>query len=433
MKVLCQPFRKSFFAVIIALTSCVVVFSQSDPVIQKFNEAVSYFNEENYNHALPLFESILDDYPDTVAASYYIGVCLLNLDVQLERSVELLKFSRTNNFCTEAHFFLFLAYLKNQQYPEAEISLMNFSNLASKREKRKFKLDYWQKELAKEREITKANTDTADVLGMIPEHPKGEEPGVNKGKVDEPEEETEYDLILQQALMVQLICDSLKSELTNLKIEFRAEENEKQREILYSGIIRTGNKLRHYQENADYLFAKAEVEKSGVKVKEEVKPETTPVNENEHIYLEKEIGDIRLYAFRSKTPQAEEILEKRETLPVKIPNFEIFQQSPYSEKNPIPLDERLPDGLVYRIQLGAYSKALPANAFGGLSPIFGEYYQERQLTKYYVGLFYSSVDAKNALQKVKEYGYPDAFLVPYYNQGKISIQSAREKEFGEKK
>ena len=51
------------------------------------------------------------------------------------------------------------------------------------------------------------------------------------------------------------------------------------------------------------------------------------------------------------------------------PQFAILSQSPYSEANPIPLDEPLPDGVLYKIQLGAFSRVMPANSFKGLTPV----------------------------------------------------------------
>jgi len=88
------------------------------------------------------------------------------------------------------------------------------------------------------------------------------------------------------------------------------------------------------------------------------------------------------------------------------------------------------EGLTYRIQLGAYSNEIPENTFGGLTPVSKE--ASASNTKYYVGAFNSIKEAREALGKVKEYGYPDAFLVSFFNSQKISVQKAREIEFAER-
>jgi hypothetical protein len=109
--------------------------------------------------------------------------------------------------------------------------------------------------------------------------------------------------------------------------------------------------------------------------------------------------------------------------------FSINTASPYSAQNPIPV-AMLSEGLVYRIQLGAFSNAIPEDSFGGLAPVSKE--KNAKETKYYVGYFSSVTKAREALDKVKKYGYPDAFIVSFFDSKKISIQQAREIEFAEK-
>jgi hypothetical protein len=109
--------------------------------------------------------------------------------------------------------------------------------------------------------------------------------------------------------------------------------------------------------------------------------------------------------------------------------FAILPKSPYSEANPVPVDIPLPDGVVYKIQLGAYSKPLAANAFKGLSPLSSETL-DNGVTKYYTGLFRRFSDADDALRKVHEYGYKNAFIVAFYNRKTIHTGRARQLENG---
>ena len=109
--------------------------------------------------------------------------------------------------------------------------------------------------------------------------------------------------------------------------------------------------------------------------------------------------------------------------------FAILPKSPYSADNPVPVDDPLPDGVIYKIQLGAFSKPLAVNAFKGLTPISGEK-MDNGATKYYAGLFSKFIDADDALRKVREYGYKDAFIVAFYNRKIINIGRARQLEVG---
>ena len=109
------------------------------------------------------------------------------------------------------------------------------------------------------------------------------------------------------------------------------------------------------------------------------------------------------------------------------PQFLILSQSPYSASNPIPIDNPLPDGLAYKIQLGAFGRTLPANNFRGLTPVSGENLGNGVI-RYYVGLFGKIADAQTALSKVREYGYRDAFIVAFYNRQPINLERAQQIE-----
>ena len=107
--------------------------------------------------------------------------------------------------------------------------------------------------------------------------------------------------------------------------------------------------------------------------------------------------------------------------------FAILSQSPYSAANPIPVDDPLPDGVAYKIQLGAFSKPVSVTAFKGLTPIFGEKLANGVI-KYYVGLFRRFSDADAALRKVHEYGFKDAYVVAFYNRKTINPERAKQLE-----
>ena len=119
--------------------------------------------------------------------------------------------------------------------------------------------------------------------------------------------------------------------------------------------------------------------------------------------------------------------KKVEVKNIQESEFAILAKSPYSAANPLPVDNPLPDGVVYKIQLGAFSKPVSANAFKGLTPLSGEKLPNGVI-KYYVGLFRRSVDADDALRKVHEYGFKDAYIVAFYNHKTINPERAKQLE-----
>lgn len=110
---------------------------------------------------------------------------------------------------------------------------------------------------------------------------------------------------------------------------------------------------------------------------------------------------------------------------VQINGLEIIAGNAYSDAKPIPIDAPMSDGLVFRVQIGAFRNLLPNNTFKGLSPLNIQstpngYY------RYTAGNFneYELADAvKNDLKKL---GYEDAFVVGYYNGKRISLSEAME-------
>ncbi len=160
------------------------------------------------------------------------------------------------------------------------------------------------------------------------------------------------------------------------------------------------------------------------------------------IRLVKEINGIKVYQFVSthlkKDSEDTLLLDSDSTTSKSYANrtrkpetddFKIFAVSPYSKSNPIPAGINLPDGLIFRIQLGAFSKQVSDDAFKGLSPVSYEIVDGK--LKYYTGIFYSSESAGKALKEVREYGFPDSFLVAFYNGKIISIEKAREVEYSQ--
>ena len=118
---------------------------------------------------------------------------------------------------------------------------------------------------------------------------------------------------------------------------------------------------------------------------------------------------------------------KAENEPTYEYGFDILPQSPYSKTNPIPIDEPLPSGVAYKIQMGAYSKPLPENTFKGVTPITGEKL-ENGVIKYYAGLFILHADADDALRKIRDYGFKDAYIVAFYNRITITPERAKQLE-----
>ena len=89
-----------------------------------------------------------------------------------------------------------------------------------------------------------------------------------------------------------------------------------------------------------------------------------------------------------------------------------------------PINVPLPEGLIFRVQVGAFRKPVPNQLFREFGPVSGEVLTNG-LTCYLAGYFNGSLDAVEARTMIRGLGYADAFIVAYcdgkrmtYNQGK---------------
>lgn len=97
----------------------------------------------------------------------------------------------------------------------------------------------------------------------------------------------------------------------------------------------------------------------------------------------------------------------------------------YSAEDPIPVDPPLPQGLILKVQIGAFRNPLPPEHFVGLSPMTAEKLSNG-ITRYTVGIFREMDAARKARAQVQGIGYTDAFIIAYLNGERISLNKALE-------
>lgn len=90
--------------------------------------------------------------------------------------------------------------------------------------------------------------------------------------------------------------------------------------------------------------------------------------------------------------------------------------------------ETMPCNLVYKIQVGAFKKDLPADYYKRFNPITTELLG-KNITRYMLGAFDQYILAEKVRQEVLM-DYPDAFVVAYLNAVRIQTSTARDVENG---
>ena len=106
-------------------------------------------------------------------------------------------------------------------------------------------------------------------------------------------------------------------------------------------------------------------------------------------------------------------------------NYAVYPISQYTEANPIPVNPKLPNGIVFKVQVGAFKRPIRQNSFNGLSPIAAEKIAGSAYTRYLAGMFMSYEGVRTALTEIKTMGYKDAFIVAYRDGKRIPLYIAR--------
>jgi hypothetical protein len=218
---------------------------------------------------------------------------------------------------------------------------------------------------------------------------------------------------LSEALMHQAASDSLMDLAVGARSKVRESDDPNDRWVWQKQIMVWEKKSHDEEVLANALFAKIEGEAS-------LAQQASPVNSPESV------APVRVAGEPGSQPEITPV-SGGEIDPY-IRRFDILGASPYSDSNPIPTDVTLPEGVFYRIQLGAYGSPVPHDAFGGISPITAETLKDRGLIKYYAGKFTKYEDASLALSRVRSGGYEDAFVTAWYNRKPISTQKAKQLE-----
>ncbi len=118
------------------------------------------------------------------------------------------------------------------------------------------------------------------------------------------------------------------------------------------------------------------------------------------------------------------------TLPVRqiAEGLQILDPSPYTSESEVPRDVPQPQGVIYRLQLGAYSNPIDPALFQGMYPIVAETLQGGKIRKYYAGAFRLKEEADKGKQVTTQCGFPDAFVVAWYNGRHVTLARAQSVE-----
>ncbi len=208
-------------------------------------------------------------------------------------------------------------------------------------------------------------------------------------KVEEPTISSQS--FIDEALIKQRQADSIQLKIRNLKIKLTLIDEDEKRKKIFSELKKQETNYKQIQAEVNHLYGK--------------------ISENQNIK-----------ALTNETNQ------DKTDIKIKQSEFSVLAFSPYSATNPIPENNEFPPGLIYTIQIGAFSKKVVPDFFSGIQPIMAEFLMDKNIYKYYAGIFRNFSEADSGLQKVRSLGFKEAFIVSFYDNKKIPINRAKELE-----
>jgi tetratricopeptide (TPR) repeat protein len=250
---------------------------------------------------------------------------------------------------------------------------------------------------------------------------------------------TTFQFNLSTALRFQVMSDSLTNLAREGRIRTKTIDDANARWEIQKNIVDWEKTASEYQSKADTIYKELHIDTK----------KTVPTTIPPAIKKDTVINEIAVYHFKQEVmaiekPEVKEekpplvqsfpvnepgsVVKPPETKSNNVSRFMVLDASPYNDNNPFPVDTPLPQGPFYRIQLGVFSQKVEWNAFKGISPITAETVPGRTMTRYYAGKFNTYDEAINALGKVKQSGFRDAFIVAWYNGEKMTVERVIEFE-----
>jgi hypothetical protein len=255
----------------------------------------------------------------------------------------------------------------------------------------------------------------------------------------------EFGNSLRKALGEQFLADSLASLATDGRIRAGGIANPEERWSLQRKIIEWEKESAFHQREAEKAYLALKSNSVAPKVEVQL-PDTGTVKLQEPV-----LADTIVYMVPENEPRVADTITVAQNpgikdtviaeIPVqeivKIPvpaedtivktqkqlinEFRVLNTSPYNSRNPFPREIKLPQGAYYKIQLAVLGKTPEWGTFHGLSPVTWEDIPEKNLKKFYAGRFSEYLNAKSALETVRRKGFPEAFIVGWFDGTKMSV------------
>lgn len=458
--------RLTIFSFLLFLVPEVIFAFDQDSISSR---AFRFFDNNNYQEAAPLFKKLLQSKPNVEMLNYYYGVC--ETENRNFSKIILSHLQKANNEESPKNLGYYLGMQYHaagdwqnalKQYNRFKL-LNNNDDLKDVNEKiqqcfqkiNPFEDEYifTEEELVKQLYVSDTLATDEIVVSGDTILPETDSAYVNNIAVPAQEEITtepepikeEITQITEPVKITDLVIGSnisyhytddfqtemgknffLKSDSSQMKLEsvlqkinslrekYKTEEVEQKKQIIAQDILALENETFHLEkEKTDLLYQAAMAENEYWQSKTEEEIATFNENQKKKMQIVNQI----------KTSQNARDTAKEEII---IPDFLVLNEDEKPNFSDNPGEEEL----IYKIQIGAFSRGLPRyieRLYKKLSYIrkIENYTDENGVVVYTTGNLTNLEDAIRMQNQVRQEGVEDAFVVPYFNGKRITLQQAK--------
>jgi len=380
--------------------------------------ALDAFAKGDYEKAYLEFDILLQNYSRDPLYKYYKGVCLVKMNRDPEYAQEYLLDALNGaldirSVPDDAWYYLGRSQQMAGRFTEAIKSYNTYENKVGRKTARTMNVSEYIQESKEgrgrinESPVSAANQASpisqlpvlADTLGLKTKTQATENLPVAVKPVQVREELPEdYDKVLTEAMNFQVKADSITAIASDAKSKLGRmpadqQVNEKSR------IAEMEAQSADYQKLADKKFSDSS-----------------------------KVTSVQPAISGSPAQQVKPVPKES------LSSFKIETNPSVAAKQKIAFESQPPEGLVYRIQIGVFSKPVDASFFKGISPVAGFSIPGSDAKKYFAGMFRRMSDAGSALLLVRQIGFRDAFIKAVMDGKAVSVERASilEKEWGQK-
>ena len=420
---------------------------QTKPTRQSSFEA---FSQGKYEKAYSEFRVLLLTYSKDPLYKYYSGVCLVKLNKDPGEATNLLQqalqgAAAVKTLPADGLFYLGRAQQMSGKYSEADVSYNMYTDRVGKKTSREMGVpEFLTQCIQKKGQIAdseikpveilkeyKADSSLTGTKTEIKEASQKTFDKVTNNKVNLPEG---YEKILGEALEFQSKADSVSAIISNQKKGIEKLSGTEKLSVK-AKILENEKIAASFQNRADQKYREAAIamnpqQDSTLHLKNPVRQPEYKVGKDSIIKADDNIikvSDKQLNTAKAVIPSVKQQVEI-------FTLFEVVAKPATDPKAKLIIDQEVPAGLIYRIQIAVFRNPVTPVFFKGLSPVYGFKIAGTDKTIYYAGIFRKSSDAGKALATVKAKGFKDAFVVAMSGNKRVSPDRSAimEKEWSNK-